>query len=509
MQALIDQWRRARHPSTSELIERVGEKFDVALPSLPPKKGDAVRAWLNAVKIEPPSHLTARLKQLERFARGTSASLLWPLFEALAKLPADPRIATLAVRYLVTDAPLPLTERLIRRLLDCVETHGDDGHYRALELGLALTPLSDGLAARAVRLMQHGLATKPVGPELPRAERERLLALKWEVEAPTPATTLDPLEAVFLAPSDEARRQVLADVLLERGDPRGEFISLQLAHASPKRQATLLKQHREAWLGELARLVDFKAPLKFEQGFVSALTLKDLKASQFMLLADAREWATVKRVYAGLQRFSRAMVSLENSGPVSLDALKAWSREGFELPLQAVRTVGMPGPVASVLEEVPRLPKWLSLYFPELEPTRPMRDGLPALLALPGVERLRLGAMDAEVVPSLLRQLGGLDWLPPRITRFEINDDGERLVVLERDGAKWAMTLLELDGRGLPAHATSDLIRPLRFLEFSRVDVRVTAQAPDVTEALERISKWVGAPASLRGGDLEPDLLPW
>ena len=37
---------------------------------------------------------------------------------------------------------------------------------------------------------------------------------------------------VFADPANDDKRLVLADALSEAGDPRGEFITLQLAHAA-------------------------------------------------------------------------------------------------------------------------------------------------------------------------------------------------------------------------------------------------------------------------------------
>lgn len=58
--------------------------------------------------------------------------------------------------------------------------------------------------------------------------------------------------AVHEARDDDAPRRVLADRLQERGDPRGEFINLQLARQASGRRASgrereLLRRHGDAW----------------------------------------------------------------------------------------------------------------------------------------------------------------------------------------------------------------------------------------------------------------------
>ena len=78
--------------------------------------------------------------------------------------------------------------------------------------------------------------------------------------------------AVHADPSDDGPRQVLADALLERGDPRGELIALQLARARGEptvaaRETALLREHASEWAGELARA----GTVVFERGFPARL----------------------------------------------------------------------------------------------------------------------------------------------------------------------------------------------------------------------------------------------
>jgi len=310
---LIDLWRKDRHPSTSELIERIGEKFDVTLSALPKKpKSEIARAWLAAVRAEPPSHLTARLEQLIRFATDTSARVVWPVFEALEDLPADPRYATLAVRCLVGEVRVGLTAKLTRRLINCVEAHGDASHFELLQAHDAYV-YDEAIDARLTRVIEKGLAAKPKGPELAEPEWSRLLAQDWKPGVIAPKQ--DPLLAVYAEPADLGRRQVLADVLLEQGDPRGEFISLQLARASPKRQKALLKQHSNKWLGRLQPLAEDPV---FEDGFVAELTVNlALKLNQYLLTLDAPEWATVRRVPKGPPRLApTSLLALNDALPI-------------------------------------------------------------------------------------------------------------------------------------------------------------------------------------------------
>jgi uncharacterized protein (TIGR02996 family) len=81
------------------------------------------------------------------------------------------------------------------------------------------------------------------------------------------------LAAIHAAPDDDAPRAVYADALQQRGDPRGEFIALQLAHARGEltseglaRECALEREHRELWGGELGRRFFAMA---FERGFLA------------------------------------------------------------------------------------------------------------------------------------------------------------------------------------------------------------------------------------------------
>jgi uncharacterized protein (TIGR02996 family) len=310
-------------------------------------------------------------------------------------------------------------------------------------------------------------------------------------------------------PRDTSRRQVLADLLLERGDPRGEFISLQLAHASPKRQRTLINTHGRAWLGALADILDLKEePPVFEDGFVTEVSIKHVRQAQFLLAGDAPEWATVRRVRRGLQRFTRAMVGLEHSGPVKLDALKALVRDELPLALRSVEVNAFPDEAVEVLEQLASPPSWLALHFDVFEPTRELRDALPRLTELPGLSRLRFSAEAAEVMPALLGQMG-LDWLPRTVTRVELRDE-ERLIILERDRKSWSLNLTDLGDRLVHVNDWKDLLAELQWLQPTAVRLSVLSDvdAEEVKQVEHRAGRF-GLPVSLESLEAVPSELAW
>lgn len=328
---LLDTWRAARHESTSELIHLVGSNVDFDAPSLTKKSQRAAAVdWLEATAREGPATLSQRLVQLEAVLGDWSAANLWPIFEALAARPADPRIATLATRLLVRDVRSDLTDKFRRRLVTCVEVHGDLGHWRALEVGFITNGVEMGLVQRYRRLLAAGLAARPDGPEIPAGERAAYATQVWEV-GEAPVTEPDLFAHVYEDPTDLSRRQVLADALLERGDPRGEFIALQLSGNDEKRQAALIKRHGKEWSGPFAKVAD---DVRFEGGFITSVRLKRMTQARFAVLASAREWATVKRVTPGIPRLTRTMISLEDPGAVSEETLRSYVRDKLSLPIK-------------------------------------------------------------------------------------------------------------------------------------------------------------------------------
>lgn len=100
---------------------------------------------------------------------------------------------------------------------------------------------------------------------------------------------------ILEAPDDLNRYAVYADWLSDQGDPRGEFMHVQLRLEEDgvpraervrlkQREAALLAQHRKEWLGELAQDLiledlsrrdrDSLVRIEFSRGWLSAVSLK-------------------------------------------------------------------------------------------------------------------------------------------------------------------------------------------------------------------------------------------
>lgn len=86
------------------------------------------------------------------------------------------------------------------------------------------------------------------------------------------------LAAIAEGPGEEGRRRVLGDLLLERGDPRGEFLLLQFliaenqaSGAIRKKADELWRAHRRAWMAGAEHLL---TQVKLERGFPVEATLE-------------------------------------------------------------------------------------------------------------------------------------------------------------------------------------------------------------------------------------------
>lgn len=104
----------------------------------------------------------------------------------------------------------------------------------------------------------------------------------------------DLLHGVLAAPEQDGPRRVLADALLEAGDPRGELILLQLrGAASSWRERELLRLHGARWMAGLGPLA-LPGP-HFSRGFLTGVRI-DRRAGP--LVVPEPELSLVERLEA-------------------------------------------------------------------------------------------------------------------------------------------------------------------------------------------------------------------
>lgn len=126
----------------------------------------------------------------------------------------------------------------------------------------------------------------------------------------------DLLRQIYEHPADDELRLVLADALMATGDPRGEFIQLQIqpAHDLARRAMRLIQQHGLTWLGRLRGKV---VPIGYDRGFLAHCHVYDESG-----VTGLDEWATVHTIELGevtgefvLDPVMRSLRRLDQIGP--------------------------------------------------------------------------------------------------------------------------------------------------------------------------------------------------
>jgi uncharacterized protein (TIGR02996 family) len=199
---------------------------------------------------------------------------------------------------------------------------------------------------------------------LHRALQDRLAPLA------APAQSEDALlAAIHERPAEDAPRLVYADWLLERGEVRGEFITLQfkrraggLSEAEAKREQQLLKKHGRGWLGALAPVLSFGkgySGTTFERGFISTADVILSVGKKLEPLWSAREWTTVEELAGNwpLELLERApLTGLRGiDRPLTSDTITALQRGHRQLAADRIELTEEARDWAAVRAVFPRL----------------------------------------------------------------------------------------------------------------------------------------------------------
>ncbi len=235
--------------------------------------------------------------------------------------------------------------------------------------------------------------------------------------------------AVYRKPEDLDLRLVLADALLEEGDPRGEFISLQVKRLQDggrptRREQALSKANGATWLGSLGPYL--KQPV-FEGGFVTSATLvAPLKR------ADTAwpEWSTLTALTIG-RRVSAALLSelpsLRRVHQLLFDELLTLARAS--LPWTSVSLQCEPFATDLKALDGARLPALttLSLSFPDT--AFPPFEDLEPLLKSKLFTRLREVTLCVDSEESLERLLQQTARSRLTSLRCQVEDKGRTVSV--------------------------------------------------------------------------------
>jgi len=273
--ALAEAWSKRRSPVLAELVELIdGRQAERPFAELIATKADTTRKRLTAAD------------------------------------PDDPRLASVLLDLL--EHPKFLTDRELWNLvLDRIEQSADPRFLAIVEV--AAKALHRRLSPAATRdqvvRRVRALATKIAHPKPPAADEaaleasiaQRLGGAKAKRDAED-----EILREIYDDPLADAPRLVYADLLTERGDPRGELITLQFARragsvdeSQKARERWLLKRHMKEWLGGLAPAISNTqsySATTFERGFVAIAEIYLSAEKQLPLTWSEPGWATVEEI---------------------------------------------------------------------------------------------------------------------------------------------------------------------------------------------------------------------
>jgi hypothetical protein len=280
---LLDAWARSRNRVLAEAIDRLTTHaldfrrsqgiFHPPMLGERPKPSDDDE-WANWLARMSPIDLPRHYATFHHNSAGPKARLA-----ALAAFRPDPRAARILVEWLQMSWSDDFWHRMDcnREMIAALEQHLDPRLLRGLE-----SVAQVGKACGARRAEFASLLTSLRGTELELDADD--LGLLAEVDAlprseganysrSSPNERANELfRAVYADPEDKALKRELANCLLTAGDPRGEFILLQLdapptRKGSTRRELALIKQYGRQWLGGLNRLVDDH--VVYEEGFAT------------------------------------------------------------------------------------------------------------------------------------------------------------------------------------------------------------------------------------------------
>lgn len=314
------------------------------------------------------------------------------------------------------------------------------------------------------------------------------------------------LAAVYAAPDDDAPRWVLADALTERDDARGEFIALQLRHASGEATNESRRREREL-LGDPKRRAQWGAPLSqaghcfFSRGLPVRVVLQPKNAKAVVGLPA---WKTVREVHVAGLAVSTGVALLTHEVMRHLDFVGGVSdKQMAELQGDfAWRGVSFAfGPTAAQLAQFPKLtrlevsqlwgppfPAALLAGLPQLEVySGTVPSDVKAFSATPRLRQVTLDKVDAATLGPLL---GGLEQLEALQVLFPSALGSPALPHLKKLHVRYDATL-DLEA----------LLRQLPSLE--ELVLEVGFNNPLVQQSVLRAAPHLHRVARVRFGELE------
>ena len=248
------------------------------------------------------------------------------------------------------------------------------------------------------------------------------------------------LAAVRSNPDDIAMRLVYADALSDAGDPRGELIVLQCRSPGSERERELLAEHRDAWLGKLAPILD-PEHTRFANGFLTDARVQRVARPKLSKVVGDPMWSTVAqldfdstvggivmktgpvvrgpKVPAAAIVLSPIMRALRSVRGIDGDVLVTLCRDGNALPIRSIDAIMYP------LLERDAIDVWRVADEP--------RTAIELGAGLPALRRLTLRGYPCDQ-PDLRWLLGSP--LAGRLAQLELDNFGgdlEQWAAMSRD----------------------------------------------------------------------------
>lgn len=342
---------------------------------------------------------------------------------------------------------------------------------------------------------------------------------QWVPYRPAPLEG-DAWKAVLSRPDDLSARAVLGDVLLEKGDPRGEYLQLAIKHVPTavelERRDALFDRCAPEWLRPLRPddhgLARNVRALNFEHGLVeqASVQLRDPAVLDFLAErtpirdlevsdheADPRwtDWLPRHRLVSALRAFS-----FSGADPAAAERLlqRGAFGEVEKLSLGGSVTASLGRAIAEhsprvtslflghqgdAVIEADALAPLAGLRLTELriENAALSSAAVRALAALPHLERLSLRGLPGEMAEGLIAAM-------PRLTVMGFDGGaipGAALVKLL--GVATSLTALTLDGAGLTGASVSKILGALASKRLTSLSLNSNALGDAGARALQRL----------------------
>ncbi|WNZ60906.1 TIGR02996 domain-containing protein [Myxococcus sp. MxC21-1] len=280
LQQLLSAWRESRSERLAQLIERLS----ALLP-----------AWLDP--FTGPVDLPLLVEDLLLLANNRYPRVLGTELIDHTDWSADPRLTPV----LLALAPTPEAQqgRVFDHLCDLLDHMSDPRSLGPLQALRAALPPDTGYANRLdvtlQRLARQQVSTPDTTTATLCAALEQALTRREEATARSAPLRESLLARVAAHPDDDGPRLVLADHLLEQGDPLGELITLQcLPQRDEVRITRLLEVHGNRWAALLGPCVMHQS-VRLERAFPVAVTVA-MGPNWRLLPPPGPCWSTVREV---------------------------------------------------------------------------------------------------------------------------------------------------------------------------------------------------------------------